>query len=996
MNAAAFFSELIAVILSGALFCGAGFAVWLLCDPQSAARVSWCGRLIVIVTLGMMFSGFGMAWQRSRIPADVITAAPAVTMGVPLPEAEPAGESPSVLNPLPDDNTTIIDVPVQAAPGDAADAARPWQMSPVMTNSLVTIWVVGAAVIALRWFIALFLRRRFVRRAEEVTDHEWLHLLTAHSVGMKPPLLLRYNGSTIPCAWGIFQPVILLPKNANAWPESQRRMVLAHECAHLRRRDPLWQAAGEIFLALQWFNPFAWLILRHCRMADERAADDAVLRGEPDAPAYAELLVACARKWSASRCTATVTSGMASPSTVCRRVERVLDPAADRRPAGVFWPTVWLALSALLAAVVIFLTPRIAVAQELSEQAGTASVSQPWPADKEPQTLEELHAALDTLKIPAMKFDAVPLQAALRGLHTATYRNFIVRATDEKKVTLELHETTLRGAIEAICKASEMEFDFYYTTAMVSVRPVSDGLRMRSRAYQVPESFPGTLPTEVSRLTAMLQSAGIQFPEGAVAQFYAAKRYVVVKHTAEGHRHIYGFIHSGKGDAPFPWHPVTIDGRPYVSSWEVRIFGEFNFPDDDGLGEIRDGKVTFVNKRLAMTWRKDDTAVSINNQRLNLSHPIAEQQKMLYMPLDDFMSLVEPKVRPANVQARPADPPPSAKPPPAPAPEEKQEPHPTDSEKTHPDHSWNPVKLGELEYIAAGEVARFYSFPQQKTDSDGNFWLRSAALVVRWRKDSNEILINNVRFLLKHPVMEHENGLWISRPDLARLLHPILKPAHIKSPPQVNTVVIDAGHGGLDAGAVGRHGKESDFTLDTAQRLKRKLEALGFRVMMTRSDDSYLTRAERVAIANAEENAILISVHFDSFTEDRSGIRTFFPDEAMADSGASEDERHAWHSASVALATAVHANALYKLRSTDGGVKSNEVLQGIRLPMAMIEGGYLSNAEEGARIASPEYRERLADGIAGGVQNFVRALRANRQRNRSAPVPPPPEIKPPE
>jgi len=320
-------------------------------------------------------------------------------------------------------------------------------------------------------------------------------------------------------------------------------------------------------------------------------------------------------------------------------------------------------------------------------------------------------------------------------------------------------------------------------------------------------------------------------------------------------------------------------------------------------------------------------------------------------------------------------------------------------EKGLPDHSWNPVKLGKVEYIAAGEVARFYSFPRQQMTSDVDFWLRSAQLAVRWRKDSSEILINNVRFELKHPVREHEGGLWISRYDLALLWHPVVKPSHLIHPPKVSTVVIDAGHGGKDAGAIGRHGKESDFTLDTAQRLKRKLEAAGFRVVMTRSDDRFVSRPARFAIANAEADAILISLHFNSHIPDRSGIETFLPKEGRGpDGNEGETTDTARFAASAALGMAVHANMLHRLRAFDGGVHRGafDVILFTKHPAVSIEGGYLTNIEEGARIATEDYREKLADAVAGGVRNFIKATTANGRINRAAPVPPVPlETTPP-
>ena len=81
-------------------------------------------------------------------------------------------------------------------------------------------------------------------------------------------------------------------------------------------------------------------------------------------------------------------------------------------------------------------------------------------------------------------------------------------------------------------------------------------------------------------------------------------------------------------------------------------------------------------------------------------------------------------------------------------------------------------------------------------------------------------------------------------------------------------------------------------------------------------------------------------------------------------------------SQNIALATAVHANCLYKLRSIDRGIKRHrfDVLAGIDRPAILVEGGFLTNPSEAARVHNPGYREMLADAIAGGIQNFRKAL----------------------
>src|SRR5438477_1281274 len=92
------------------------------------------------------------------------------------------------------------------------------------------------------------------------------------------------------------------------------------------------------------------------------------------------------------------------------------------------------------------------------------------------------------------------------------------------------------------------------------------------------------------------------------------------------------------------------------------------------------------------------------------------------------------------------------------------------------------------------------------------------------------------------------------------------------------TVVIDAGHGGFDRGGVPYQKiGEKNLTLDVAQRLRRVLQSQGYRTVMTRDSDVFITLGQRVAIANSQGNAIFVSIHFNSAPRwSANGIETYY------------------------------------------------------------------------------------------------------------------------
>jgi N-acetylmuramoyl-L-alanine amidase len=310
---------------------------------------------------------------------------------------------------------------------------------------------------------------------------------------------------------------------------------------------------------------------------------------------------------------------------------------------------------------------------------------------------------------------------------------------------------------------------------------------------------------------------------------------------------------------------------------------------------------------------------------------------------------------------------------------------------------WHLIQHEGRDFIPATDIKNFYEFPLlQRTGRHIEF--RSAKLVMRWTTGTDDIYINGVKFCLSFPVLERDGKLYVSRMDLSKLIHPIIKPSHIEGAVVFDTVVIDPGHGGEDSGAVGSLGAEKHYALDTAFRLKRKLEALGYKTVLTRSRDVFIGRPERVAIANKTPKSIFVSLHYNSYTSSALGLETFAlapqgtanTDKALKETDMMGRRGNKRDSENIALATAVHANCLYKLRSVDRGVKRHrfDVLAGIERPAILVEGGFVSNAAEGARIHKPEFRDALADAITGGIQNFRKALLAGaRQRAQPSRVP---------
>ena len=300
---------------------------------------------------------------------------------------------------------------------------------------------------------------------------------------------------------------------------------------------------------------------------------------------------------------------------------------------------------------------------------------------------------------------------------------------------------------------------------------------------------------------------------------------------------------------------------------------------------------------------------------------------------------------------------------------------------------WDVKKVGGRDYITAENIKTFYRFPEFTISGKTVMW-KSRQLWMRGSLNSSTLVINNVTFILSHPILKSGKDVLVSRTDLTKLIDPVLRPDFIRSAEKFDTVVIDAGHGGHDPGTVGRYGQEKHFALATAKRLGAELRKRGFKVKYTRTTDRFIPLTTRAQIGNATPNSIFLSIHFNSAKRTGAqGIETF----ALSPAGTASTAEHLKRSdfrqrsgnqrdsENIALATAVHGAVLRRLekyKPTDRGIKRARwtVLTGLKRPGLLFEGGFVSNAIEGKRIADPRYQQALAEGMAQAVVNYRRAI----------------------
>jgi N-acetylmuramoyl-L-alanine amidase len=299
-----------------------------------------------------------------------------------------------------------------------------------------------------------------------------------------------------------------------------------------------------------------------------------------------------------------------------------------------------------------------------------------------------------------------------------------------------------------------------------------------------------------------------------------------------------------------------------------------------------------------------------------------------------------------------------------------------------PTAGWEIAKFEGRDYVSVDSMKRFYSFTKL-TRNGNNLVLENAKVEMHLKIGGYECLMNGVKFVFTHQVTAIGDKAYVSRMDLAKLIDPVLRPNFIENAGDFRTVILDPGHGGKDPGATNSIGTEALYNLKVAGRTKSLLEARGFRVVMTRTSDTFLSLQERVDLANAvRENAVFISIHFNSGGRNARGIETFTlspPGVSHYGRGlvASDLQSRAGNqhdSANIALATSVHGSMLRRLQkhTFDRGIKRARfsVLSGVRHPAILMEGGFMSHPYEARLIDNDAYQNAVANSILDAVVKY--------------------------
>ncbi len=298
------------------------------------------------------------------------------------------------------------------------------------------------------------------------------------------------------------------------------------------------------------------------------------------------------------------------------------------------------------------------------------------------------------------------------------------------------------------------------------------------------------------------------------------------------------------------------------------------------------------------------------------------------------------------------------------------------------------ARKSAVKYVEIAEVAALHGLELSWPEPQRRMELTNAEHRIEIEVGSRNMRVDGLRVFLGDPARLSEGKAQVSQVDAERLFTGLLAPVAAGNGRELKVVAIDPGHGGPDTGTENKalSLREKVFALDVSLRLKRVLESKGYRVVMTRETDIDVGKGARAIIANQAGADVFVSVHFNSVLNDTktrgAEVFTFAPQFQRStnawgpgqvdDTEALPAPVNRFDALSVACAHAIHGALLKSLKAEDRGQKVGHwaVLRALNCPGVLVEAGFLSNEAEGKLIATPEYRQQIAEAIAEGLMAY--------------------------
>jgi beta-lactamase regulating signal transducer with metallopeptidase domain len=290
-------------------------------------------------------------------------------------------------------------------------------------EALLGIWAIGFLVVMTGLVAGLARLIVMTRRCRPIQSSVWRERASSLSAQLALPAVavLESPARTPLLTWGLFRPRIIVPSGAALWTAARIESVLAHELAHIARRDWALQIAAQIVCAVYWFNPLMWVTCRRLRDESEQACDDAVLRRGVNPADYASHLLAVARQVLAGGNRWASAPAIVNSSSLERRIAAMLNSSHMRESltpgAGLLALLAVFAVAAPVVAVTLTEPPQSVMIVPGIARDVALSAPAPVPAPTATAAPAQLRRAISRAAVPnaAAAAPAAQAPASLSG-----------------------------------------------------------------------------------------------------------------------------------------------------------------------------------------------------------------------------------------------------------------------------------------------------------------------------------------------------------------------------------------------------------------------------------------------------------------------------------------------------------------------------------------------------------------------------------------------------
>lgn len=267
--------------------------------------------------------------------------------------------------------------------------------------------------------------------------------------------------------------------------------------------------------------------------------------------------------------------------------------------------------------------------------------------------------------------------------------------------------------------------------------------------------------------------------------------------------------------------------------------------------------------------------------------------------------------------------------------------------------------------------------------SGKNYYIARGRENFSFRPERADFRVSNISVAGSFPARQIGGHLYLSAIDVNTLLRPLFMPRQSIRRHAVRRIIIDPGHGGFDRGAAGKSIIEKKLVLQIAKRTADILKRCGYTCILTRRGDYLVPLNQRPLFANRSKGDLFISLHCNASKDTRAaGIETY----CLTPAGASSTNHqkvsgtafpgNAFNANNFLLAYEIQRSMLLRTKGQDRGVRRSRfaVLRNLAMPGVLLEMGFITNAAEERKLATPAYQEQIARAIAVGIISYHRRI----------------------